>query len=189
MDASLAVEAPGLILLAGPNGSGKSTFAELVSGYLRPWSGKVHIAGVNAHEARTRARRRVCRAEPSHFPLLTVHDHIALASTARRVDRETGLRRATTLGLTPWLNENAGNLSTGTAKKLWYVINTLGSFDLAVFDEPFNGVDAQSVAVMAEEMTEWSQSACIVLITHALQPGLKPDRVIQISEFTPQKSN
>ncbi|MCH6471022.1 ABC transporter ATP-binding protein [Sinomonas terrae] len=183
-DASLSISGPGLFHLRGRNGSGKSTFAELASGYLRPWAGQVLVNGINATNRDAREARRVCRAEPALFPAMTVHDHIALTATARGISPEPALDRAVMLGLEPWLAENAGSLSTGTAKKLWYLMNTLGDFDLAVLDEPFNGVDTESVAVMAKEMTEWAKTACVVLIAHALQAELEPDRVIEISELT-----
>jgi ABC-type multidrug transport system ATPase subunit len=129
-------------------------------------------------------RRRVCRAEPALFPLMTVHDHIALASTARGVDRRAGLERAARLGLSEWLGENAGNLSTGSAKKLWYLINTIGDYDLAVLDEPFNGVDAESIEVIANELTHLAQHGTVVLIAHALTADVVPDRVIDVRELT-----
>lgn len=183
-NASLSISGPGLFHLRGRNGSGKSTFAELASGYLRPWAGQVLVNGIEAASRDAREARRVCRAEPALFPAMTVHDHIVLTATARDVSPEPALDRAAMLGLGPWLGENAGSLSTGTAKKLWYLANTLGDFDLAVLDEPFNGVDADSVAVMAGEMREWAKSACVVLIAHALQPEIEPDLVIEISEFS-----
>lgn len=173
----------GLVQLQGPNGSGKSTFAELVSGYLRPWSGHVRVFGLEASSAQARGRRRVCRAAPALFPLMTTHDHIALASTARGADRQLGLERAERLGLSEWLGENAGTLSTGTAKKLWYLINTLGEFDLAVLDEPFNGVDKDSIAVMAGELAQFSRHGSVMLIAHALTDEVILDRTIDIREL------
>jgi ABC-type multidrug transport system ATPase subunit len=115
---------------------------------------------------------------------MTVHDHIALASIARGADRRSGLERAARLGLSEWLGENAGNLSTGTAKKLWYLINTIGDYDLAVLDEPFNGVDAESIAVIANELRQFAGRGTAVLIAHALTNDVVPDRVIDMQELT-----
>lgn len=181
--ADLALAHPGLVHLRGPNGSGKSTFGELVSGYLRPWSGHVLVNGHAAGDRAARASRRVCRAEPALFPAMTVHDHIVLTSRARGIGPEFGFRRAAALGLEPWLGKNAASLSTGTAKKLWYVMCTLGHFTVAVLDEPFNGVDAGSAEVMAGEMVEWSDAAIVVLIAHALEATLPVSRAIDISEL------
>jgi ABC-type multidrug transport system ATPase subunit len=119
---------------------------------------------------------------------MTAHDHIALASAARGVAREPGLERAEALGLAPWLGENAGSLSTGTAKKLWYLINTLGDFDVVVLDEPFNGVDADSVEVIAGELKGYSRRGTVVLIAHSLGNDVVPDRVIDLRELSSRSS-
>jgi ABC-type multidrug transport system ATPase subunit len=114
---------------------------------------------------------------------MTAHDHIALAAAARGADRRLGLERAERLGLSEWLGQNAGALSTGTAKKLWYLINTLGEFELAVLDEPFNGVDKESIAVMAWELAQFSRHGNVMLIAHALTDEVIPDRTIDIREL------
>jgi ABC-type multidrug transport system ATPase subunit len=182
--ANLSITGPGLIHLRGRNGSGKSTFGELVSGYLRPWAGQVLVNGFKAADRAARVSRRVCRAEPALFPAMTAHDHIALTASARGVSPEPGLQRARSLGLDPWLGENAGSLSTGTSKKLWYLMNTLGEFTVAVLDEPFNGVDAESTEVIAEEITSWSEEVLVVLIAPSRDHGLQRAGVIDIHEFS-----
>lgn len=182
--ADFAVESPGLIHLRGPNGSGKSTFGELVSGYLRPWAGRVLVNGLPADDRTARSSRRVCRAEPALFPAMTVHDHLALTARARGISANVGFRRARSLGLEAWFGKNAASLSTGTAKKLWYVMCTLGDFTVAVLDEPFNGVDAESAEVMAGEMVDWSDAAIVVLVAHALNANLPISRTVDIREFS-----
>lgn len=188
IDANLSISGPGVFQLRGRNGSGKSTFAELASGYLRPWAGQVLVNGINATNRDAREARRVCRAEPALFPAMTVHDHLALTAAARGSGLESALDRARSLGLAPWLAENAGSLSTGTAKKLWFIMNTLGRFTVGVLDEPFNGVDAESAEVMAEEIRGWSEAAMIVLISHSLHHGLQPAQVIDLPSLSASQS-
>jgi len=56
---SLKARAGELTAILGPNGSGKSTLLEVLSGYLKPKSGTVHLDGQNLHglSPRERARR------------------------------------------------------------------------------------------------------------------------------------
>jgi ABC-type multidrug transport system ATPase subunit len=51
-----------------------------------------------------------------------------------------------------------------------------------VLDEPFNGVDAESIQVIAGELAHFALGGSVVLIAHALTGVLTPDRVIEISE-------
>lgn len=173
---SFAFTGPALIHLQGKNGSGKSTFVELVSGYLSPWSGTVLVNATSANDPECRNRRRVCRSEAALFAQMTARDHIVFACIARDIDPGPEILRATQLGMDPWLDENAGNLSTGNVRKLWYIMNTVGQFDCVVLDEPFNGTDAEGVAYMVEEIRRWAESKLVVIVTHSLQ-DLLPEAV------------
>jgi len=57
--ASFQARAGELVAILGPNGSGKSTLLAILSGYLKPISGRVELDGANLHSlaARDRARR------------------------------------------------------------------------------------------------------------------------------------
>lgn len=171
---SFAFSGPALIHLQGKNGSGKSTFVELASGYLSPWAGTVLVNGASADDPGSRNRRRVCRSEAALFAQMTARDHLVFACIARDLDPGPEILRATQLGMEPWLGENAGNLSTGNVRKLWYVMNTVGQFDCVVLDEPFNGTDTEGVAYMVDEIRRWAESKLVVIVTHSL-PDLLPE--------------
>ena len=85
-DVSLKIEAGTLHVIIGPNGAGKTTFFNMLSGNLKPTSGKVFYKGMDL------------TGKPIHrmihlgigrsfqitniFPNLTVHENIRLASQA-----------------------------------------------------------------------------------------------------------
>ena len=75
---------PGTIVgLVGPNGAGKSTLFGVMSGLLRPASGRVFIAGrdVTTLKPQIRARLGLARTfqHPELFMGMTVRDHLVLA--------------------------------------------------------------------------------------------------------------
>lgn len=185
---SFTLTGPSLIHLQGRNGSGKSTFVELVSGYLAPWSGTVALSGLSAGDPQCRSRRRVCRSEPALFAPMTARDHLIFACIARDSDPGPELLRAEGLGMAAWLDESAGNLSTGNVRKLWYLMNTVGPFDCLVLDEPFNGVDTQGSASMVNEIRHWATSRLVVIITHSLQDLLPEARTVRLDELRNQPS-
>ena len=177
--ADLVIDGPGLVRVHGRNGGGKSTLIELVSGYLRPLGGQVRIGGLPAHDPRAHERRRVCRTEPALYPLMDVHDHVVFASRWAGADPAEGLARAERYGLGPWMHAPAQTLSTGNRRRLWIVQCTVGAFDTVVLDEPFNGLDGESSAVLAAELAAWARTRCVVLICHLPPPGLTFDRVVR----------
>lgn len=175
---SVDVQGPGLVLVTGANGSGKSTLVELISGYLRPWSGAVVVNGRLAHDPAARARRRICRTLPALFGLMTTRDHLALACGRAGCSMKVALARADQLGLTPWLDANAGTLSSGTARKAWYLMCTVGEADLVVLDEPFNALDAEAMDTVVEEVNAWASSATVLVVAHVPPAGLRhTDRI------------
>jgi branched-chain amino acid transport system ATP-binding protein len=87
--ASVSVEVqPGKIAgLVGPNGAGKSTLLAVLSGLLRPNTGRVFLHGDDVTKAscRSRSRRGLARTfqQPELFMGLTVREHLMLAHRAR----------------------------------------------------------------------------------------------------------
>ncbi|BAS15906.1 ATP-binding cassette sub-family A member 8-A [Arthrobacter sp. Hiyo8] len=186
---SFAFTGPALIHLQGKNGSGKSTFVELASGYLSPWAGTILVNGASADDPGSRSSRRVCRSEAALFAQMTARDHLVFACIARDLDPGPEILRATALGMEPWLGENAGNLSTGNVRKLWYVMNTVGQFDCVVLDEPFNGTDTEGVAYMLEEIRGWAESKLVVIVTHSLQDLLPEAVTVRLEDLKSQAAN
>src|SRR5262245_27493019 len=56
---SFAVDAGEILGLLGPNGSGKTTILRIFTGYLRPSSGTVRVAGLDVVSDALAVRRRV----------------------------------------------------------------------------------------------------------------------------------
>lgn len=178
---SFSVPEGGATRLTGPNGIGKSTAVEVMSGFLPISSGTVSVLGEPPEESEARSRRRVCRTVPSLFPYMTVRDHLAVACRARGSDRQEAEARAEALGLAEWLDVNATTLSSGTAKKVWHVLSTVGDADLYILDEPFNAVDKDGVGQLIHEIKEWSQrGASVIVVCHTVPDGLGFDHEVRM---------
>lgn len=171
-DLYLRVDSPALVLVEGENGAGKSTLVEVVSGYLAPRSGSITIRGVEAASPAAASIRRICRTEPSLYPVMTVRDHITFASRWVGIAPGEGELRATRYGLLPWFNTPAGSLSTGNRRKLWLLMCTLGDVDLVMLDEPFNGLDAEGIRLLSGELADWARTRAVLLVAHRPPAGL-----------------
>jgi ABC-type branched-subunit amino acid transport system ATPase component len=86
-DVSIRVAPGSIVGLVGPNGAGKSTLLGVLSGLLRPDSGRVWLRGedVTGASARSRATRGLARTfqQPEVFLGLTVREHLVVAHRAR----------------------------------------------------------------------------------------------------------
>jgi ABC-type branched-subunit amino acid transport system ATPase component len=84
---SIEVQPGSIAGLVGPNGAGKSTLLAVLSGLLRPNSGRVRLHGEDVTNAscRRRASKGLARTfqQPELFMGLTVREHLMLAHRAR----------------------------------------------------------------------------------------------------------
>jgi len=80
-DVSLELGGGRIYGLVGPNGAGKSTLTNIISGYLPPDRGEVHVNGVRVeeyHQAMIEAGVVKVEQHPSLAPALSLLDHLAL---------------------------------------------------------------------------------------------------------------
>jgi ABC-type branched-subunit amino acid transport system ATPase component len=84
---SIEVKPGSIAGLVGPNGAGKSTLLAVLSGLLRPNSGRVRLRGADITNVscRARASKGLARTfqQPELFMGLTVREHLTLAHRAR----------------------------------------------------------------------------------------------------------
>ena len=80
---------------------------------------------------------------------------------------------AEAFGLSEFLGEPISRLSSGTAKKLWYVLATISCRPVMILDEPFNAIDVATVRCMVKEVNAWSKRNLVMLVSHLPPDGLE----------------
>jgi branched-chain amino acid transport system ATP-binding protein len=172
---SLVVE-PGTITgLIGPNGAGKTTLFNIVAGFLRPWRGRVELAGedVTGLPPHVLFRRGLVRTFqiPHEFSTLTVLENLLVVprgqsgegllgawAGARRVAiEEDALRRRAEetlefLNLAHLRDAPAGTLSGGQKKLLELGRAMMADARVVLLDEPAAGVNRTLMNDLAERI-------------------------------------
>jgi branched-chain amino acid transport system ATP-binding protein len=155
---SLDVAAKSFHAIIGPNGAGKSTFFNLISGFIKPDSGRIHIlgrdmTGLPPHRLFHAGLSRTFQLT-SIFPNLTVMENIQLAllsSTRKTLDcfRSTRNQHAAQcdellglVGLPLRDYRIARVLSHGDQKKLELAVALASRPRLLLLDEPTAGMAA-----------------------------------------------
>lgn len=162
-DMSVAIEAGSLHSIIGPNGAGKTTFFNLVSGTLRPTSGKVFFKGEDI--THTPVHRTIHRGIgrsfqiTNLFPTLTVFENVRLAAQAMGRDALRFIRshrrfqsymdRATEVleqvGLSERALQLAGTLPHGDQRKLELGMILAPDPEVLMLDEPTAGMASEQV--------------------------------------------
>ena len=144
--------------IIGPNGAGKSTFFNLISGFLKPDSGRILLDGA---DVTGRAPHRLFRLGVSRtfqitsiFPELSVLENLQTAlvshrrrqfdlfGAAARTDIAECERLLALVGLDAAHGRRADTLSHGDQKKLELAVALAGTPRLLLLDEPTAGMAA-----------------------------------------------
>jgi branched-chain amino acid transport system ATP-binding protein len=154
-DVSLAFAADSVVSLIGANGAGKTTFLNMVTGYLRPDSGRIRFDG---HDLVGRSPRAITGLGlsrsfqiPQLFHSLSVRENLFVAegiAAAERVAEATdALLERFQLG--EYAERPAGLLPEGIRKLLDVAMALVSRPKLLLLDEPTSGVAAdEKFAIM-----------------------------------------
>ncbi|WP_322487692.1 ABC transporter ATP-binding protein [Chloroflexus sp.] len=162
--------APGEILgFLGPNGAGKSTTVKMLTGQLRPASGRALLLGIDVarHPKQVQARIGVCFEQPNLYEELSGIDNLRLFAklfSVRDVDINALLRR---VGLDGRGADLVGRYSKGMKQRLMIARALVNRPDILFLDEPTEGLDPTSAeAIRCVILEEQQRGATIFLTTH-----------------------
>jgi ABC-2 type transport system ATP-binding protein len=169
----LAVSPGEVVGLLGHNGAGKSTLVNQVVGLLRPDSGTISLAGVDAVAHPEQARRLTSIQPQGNVPITGLSPRVAieLVGQIRGGDRAVVRSRADALiealELGPWANTPSEKLSGGIARLTAFAMTAVSPGQLIVLDEPTNDVDPVRRRLLWDQIRALADSdAAVLLVTH-----------------------
>ncbi|MFC6355085.1 ABC transporter ATP-binding protein [Luethyella okanaganae] len=171
----LQVRAGSFYGIVGPNGAGKTTTLSMVTGLLRPDTGRVFVHGIDVWAKPVEAKRAI-GVLPDRlrlFDRLTGAQLLYYAGALRGLDSETVRARsndlASAFGLEDALNRLVADYSAGMTKKIALACAMIHSPRLLVLDEPFEAVDPVSAANLTEILQRYvTAGGTVVLSSHGM---------------------
>ena len=171
---SLQVQAGEVLGLLGPNGAGKTTAVKILCGLLEPTAGSAWIGGIDVRADPIGARRKLAFV-PDGAPLyanLSPRRHLQLVGRLHGMDEATiereCVRLLEALDLGERIDDPVGQFSRGMRQKAALACAILPRPALLVLDEPLEGLDAPTTAVVKEILREWARGGGAVLYTSHL---------------------
>ncbi len=179
-DLSLSIAAGERVSLIGSNGAGKTTFVNMVTGYLKPDTGRITLDGRDITPLDPRAITHLGVARSFQMPQLygdlTVLDNMLVANAChdqrlsfwQPARRPAALDRAGALlerfGLAGHRERRVAELPGGVRKLLDIAMALTAAPKLLLLDEPTSGVSAEEKFPMMETiMSALGQEAMTVL--------------------------
>ncbi|MFB0507247.1 MAG: LPS export ABC transporter ATP-binding protein [Thermodesulfobacteriota bacterium] len=172
-DVSLEVAGGEVVGLLGPNGAGKTTAFYLITGLLKPTSGRVYLNGedVTAYPMYMRARKGIgyLPQEPSVFRKLTVEENIlAILETLDMPGKERRNRLEDLLGelgISSIAKRKAYALSGGEQRRVEITRALVLQPLFILLDEPFSGIDPIAVVDIQNIIFQLQSKGIGIIIT------------------------
>ena len=180
----LDIAADSIHALVGPNGAGKSTLFNLLTGFLRPSSGRITLDGadVTGLSPERVARLGVARSFQitTLFPQVTAREHVELALQARtglgwrfwRSERQLGRFRDRALallddvGLVDAAEVPAAALAYGRKRALELAVALALDPRVLLLDEPTAGMGAEDIDRTIDLIRRIRPGRTVVLVEH-----------------------
>ncbi len=177
-DASLSVEGGRITAVIGPNGAGKTTLFALITGFLKPTSGRIvyngaDITGMPAHRLTRQGIARTFQiVQP--FAGLSVLENIAVGAHLHIAGRAAALAAAydvaKMVGLETMVRQPAATLTVAGRKRLELARALATAPKMLLLDEVLAGLNPSEIRDMVPVIRGIRESGVtIMMIEHVMQ--------------------
>lgn len=192
------------LAVTGYNGSGKTTFCRLLTGLLKPDEGAIMAGGVPEEDFDFNwwRHRLIYMPQEPYFLPGTIRENILCANP--NLEQEELNRVVRAAGLRPFLDSSAGgmemrlgaggrNLPLGIRKRLALARALAVDGQIAVMDEPGDGLDLEGRRALYEALNDMArQGKTMVVVSHdpkilkaaeyVLDLGVKPTPTFLVTD-------
>jgi ABC-2 type transport system ATP-binding protein len=150
--------------LIGPNGAGKSTALAMAAGLLNSSSGTIRH-GLRDIHVLVASDSTAYLPQQSAFPnVLTVRESMEFARTARRAGSKEWDEILAVTGLDQVMDLRVGQLSGGWVRRLGLGVALIPPADLLLLDEPFVGLDPETLDRLIGHLKQRYRAGSVVVI-------------------------
>lgn len=142
--------------LSGINGIGKSVLLKIICGLYKPSSGCVLYDGVKINQDLViKSNVRALIDTPYFFPELTGFENLKVLSKITNKINDDDINKALDIvNLTCEKDKLYGDYSLGMKQKLGIAQVIMENPKVIILDEPFNGIDSESILKIEEYLKE-----------------------------------
>lgn len=160
--------------LAGRNGSGKSVFLKILCGLYKPTLGIILFNGKNYHlDNMFVPNLRALIEKPSFFPDLTGYENLELlAKIQNKISSNEILSSLKRVNLIEEKDKLYKEYSLGMKQKLGIAQVIMENPDILILDEPFNGIEEETVKKISNYLLELKHLGKLIIISSHIKEDL-----------------
>lgn len=175
--------------MLGHNGAGKTTTLSMLTGLLKPTSGKANVFGINVFDNMDEIRQilGVCPQHDVLFRNLTPEEHLRIyaafkGSKPEEIDQQVN-QMLLDIDLIDQKDQQARTLSGGQKRKLSVAISMIGNSKIVMLDEPTSGMDTTARRRLWDMLKKNKGEKIVILTTHYMdEADILGDRIAIMSE-------
>ncbi len=184
-----------MLFIEGPSGSGKTTLLSMISGILRPNSGRVivdnkDIWSLTSDEiADFRLHTVGFVFQDYHlFPRLTTVENVAIPLILKKLDWNESMNEAVQyleiVGLKDRAHLTPVKLSGGEQQRVAIARAIAGGPDILIFDEPTASLDGDTGRRIVDFVKKniLNEKRCIIIVTHDSRIFEYADRIMRMED-------
>lgn len=183
-DISFTLRRGDLLAVLGPNGAGKSTLLRVLSGVLRPSSGRVLFDGIDLLSLSPKERAKIVAVVPQglsfDFPF-SVEEAIAMGRYPFNGGKEEVERAIEKLDLQGLRKRKLCSLSGGEFKRVVIAKALAQTPKVLLLDEPLGYLDPKYQKLLISLCEELSSEGMIIIsVVHDINIALKKAKLIML---------
>ena len=165
---SITVRENSIYGLLGPNGAGKSTTLKMITGMLRPTSGKVLF---NGHEWNRKDLEQIGALieTPPLYENLSAVENLEVRAKLLNIPKTRIDKVLKMVDLQNTGRKKAGQFSMGMKQRLGIAIALLNSPKLLILDEPTNGLDPIGIQELRSLIRSFPSKGITVILSSHVQ--------------------
>lgn len=171
----------------GPNGAGKSTTMKMITGYLQPDAGSIHVSSIDVALQPLEAKKKIGYLPESNalYYDMYVREYLQYVAEVHDVtDKKSEVERVIKLtGLTPESKKKIGQLSKGYKQRVGLAAALIHDPEVLILDEPTSGLDPNQIIEIRNVIKEQGKDKLVLFSSHILgEVEAICDRVIIINK-------
>lgn len=175
------------ISILGPSGCGKSTLLNIISGLLKPSSGKILYRG---EDIKNNSNKIGYMFQKDHlFEWNTVWENVILGLKIKKILNDESKKRVeellVTYGLDKFKNHYPKELSGGMRQRVALIRTLALNPEILFLDEPFSALDYQSRLLVCDDVSKIikKEKKTAIMVTHDIAEAISiSQKIIVLSK-------
>jgi ABC-2 type transport system ATP-binding protein len=170
---SFSIQKGEIVGFLGPNGAGKSTTMKMITGYLQPDAGSIHVNDLDVVAHPVEAKKIIGYLPESNalYYDMYIQEYLFFIADLYNIpDKKSAVEKVIEqVGLTPERKKKIGQLSKGYKQRVGIAAAIIHNPEILILDEPTSGLDPNQIIEIRQVIKDQGKDKLVLFSSHILQ--------------------